>query len=61
MGYERYSRQILFSEIGEKGQRLLSNASVLILGCGALGTVSANHLVRATFCKRSRKGSNRGP
>ncbi|MBW2562610.1 MAG: ThiF family adenylyltransferase [Deltaproteobacteria bacterium] len=47
MGYERYSRQILFSEIGENGQRLLSKASVLILGCGALGTVSANHLVRA--------------
>ncbi len=47
MSYERYSRQMVLSEIGESGQRLLSKASVLILGCGALGTVSANHLVRA--------------
>ncbi|MFC0473527.1 ThiF family adenylyltransferase [Halalkalibacter kiskunsagensis] len=44
---ERYSRQVRFSPIGEKGQRLLSKKSVLIVGVGALGTVLANHLVRA--------------
>lgn len=47
MNRERYSRQIMFSEIGEKGQERLQNSSVLIVGCGALGTVSANHLTRA--------------
>lgn len=44
---ERYSRQIRFSPIGEKGQRELATKSVLIVGVGALGTVLANHLVRA--------------
>ncbi|ARK29385.1 ThiF family adenylyltransferase [Halalkalibacter krulwichiae] len=44
---ERYSRQIRFSPIGEKGQLRLSEKSVLIVGIGALGTVLANHLVRA--------------
>ena len=47
MSRDRYARQILFHEIGEKGQRLLAGAAVLIVGCGALGTVSANHLARA--------------
>ncbi|WP_332691056.1 ThiF family adenylyltransferase [Halalkalibacter lacteus] len=44
---ERYSRQVRFSPIGEKGQKSLSDKSVLIVGVGALGTVLANHLVRA--------------
>ena len=44
---ERYSRQVLFSGIGEEGQRNLSNGRVVIIGCGALGTVIANTLVRA--------------
>lgn len=45
--YERYSRQILFSEIGETGQRRLLESSAVIVGCGALGTALANLLVRA--------------
>ena len=45
--YERYSRQILFSKIGEQGQRRLLEASAVIVGCGALGTALANLLVRA--------------
>ena len=45
--FERYSRQIRFSPIGEKGQMELASKSVLIVGVGALGTVLANHLVRA--------------
>lgn len=44
---DRYSRQILFSEIGEEGQKKLLESTVVILGCGALGTVQANALVRA--------------
>jgi adenylyltransferase/sulfurtransferase len=43
----RYSRQILYAELGEIGQRNLLNSSVLLVGCGALGTVLANTLVRA--------------
>lgn len=44
---ERYSRQILFSPIGKKGQKKLQESSVLIVGAGALGTVISNQLVRA--------------
>ncbi|KMK75996.1 ThiF family adenylyltransferase [Alkalihalobacillus pseudalcaliphilus] len=45
--YERYSRQMLFPGIGERGQEKLLQARVLIVGVGALGTVLANHLVRS--------------
>lgn len=44
---ERYSRQIRFSEIGEAGQEKILAASAVLVGCGALGTVAANLLVRA--------------
>src|SRR5665213_3939437 len=44
---ERYSRQILFAEIGESGQERLRASSAVLVGCGALGTVAANLLVRA--------------
>src|SRR5919199_480600 len=44
---ERYSRQVLFPGIGEAGQARLAGARALLVGCGALGTVLANVLVRA--------------
>lgn len=44
---EKYSRQILFAEIGEAGQQNLLSSSAVLVGCGALGTVVANLLVRA--------------
>jgi adenylyltransferase/sulfurtransferase len=44
---ERYSRQIRFPELGEPGQRALLKSRVTLCGCGALGTVLANHLARA--------------
>src|ERR1700734_1396119 len=44
---EKYSRQILFGEIGEAGQERLLSGSAVLVGCGALGTVSANLLARA--------------
>src|SRR5262245_18380208 len=44
---ERYSRQIRFPGIGEDGQRRLLASHVTLCGCGALGTVLANALVRA--------------
>lgn len=44
---ERYSRQMKFAAIGEAGQQKLQQARVTLCGCGALGTVLANILVRA--------------
>jgi molybdopterin-synthase adenylyltransferase len=44
---ERYSRQILFPEIGERGQRRLLDSHAAIVGCGALGSLQAMALVRA--------------
>lgn len=44
---ERYSRQMRFYGIGEAGQRKLLASHVTLCGCGALGTVLANVLVRA--------------
>ena len=36
-----------FPSFGEAGQRALLNSRVALCGCGALGTVLANHLARA--------------
>ncbi|MBX6394916.1 MAG: ThiF family adenylyltransferase [Alicyclobacillaceae bacterium] len=46
-GLERYSRQILFSPIGHQGQEKLRASRVAVIGLGALGSVLANHMVRA--------------
>lgn len=43
----RYSRQMLFPGIGKEGQEKLKKKKVTIVGAGALGTVLANHMVRA--------------
>src|SRR5437667_8479305 len=43
---DRYSRQMRFPGIGEAGQRRLLASHVTLCGCGALGTVLANALVR---------------
>lgn len=44
---DRYSRQIMFPGIGEEGQAKLLSSSVVIIGCGALGSNIATFLVRA--------------
>jgi len=44
---ERYSRQILFGGIGERGQEALLAAHAVVVGCGALGTFHAAALARA--------------
>src|SRR3972149_3516144 len=44
---DRYIRQIRFQPLGEEGQRRLAASRALICGCGALGSVIANTLVRA--------------
>jgi adenylyltransferase/sulfurtransferase len=43
----RYSRQILFEPIGKEGQERLARAKTALIGCGGLGTVLADILVRA--------------
>jgi molybdopterin-synthase adenylyltransferase len=45
--WERYSRQILFSAIGEEGQRRLLESSAVVVGCGAIGASTAQLLARA--------------
>jgi molybdopterin/thiamine biosynthesis adenylyltransferase len=44
---DRYSRQILFAEIGERGQERLLASHAVIVGCGALGSMQALALARA--------------
>ena len=44
---DRYSRLTFFSPIGKQGHRQLRQASVLIVGAGALGGPNADMLVRA--------------
>ena len=44
---ERYSRQILFSPVGQVGQGKISTKHVLMIGAGALGSALSEMLVRA--------------
>jgi len=44
---ERYSRQILFREIGTEGQARLAASRVAIVGCGATGSALAALLARS--------------
>ena len=44
---DRYARQRLFAPFGGEGQKRLAAANVVLIGCGALGTHLAQHLVRA--------------
>jgi adenylyltransferase/sulfurtransferase len=43
----RYARQTLLPGFGIAGQAALARSRVAIVGCGATGTVLANHLARA--------------
>src|SRR5436190_6688005 len=43
----RYDRQARYAPLGEEGQRQLGKARALVCGCGALGSVMAETLVRA--------------
>jgi adenylyltransferase/sulfurtransferase len=43
----RYSRQILFPGIGERGQEALLRSHAAVVGCGALGSFHVSALARA--------------
>jgi len=47
MEKERYSRQIVFPKIGEKGQERLKQGKVAVLGLGAIGSPAAVYLASA--------------
>lgn len=47
VGTGRYSRQELFAGIGVEGQARIRQARVAVVGCGALGSVLAEMMVRA--------------
>ncbi len=47
----RYARQIILENIGKDGQNVLKNSHAAVVGCGALGTVIADHLTRAGIGK----------
>jgi len=44
---DRYARQTVLPQIGPEGQRKLGESSVLIVGCGALGSAQAELVARA--------------
>src|SRR5438552_6959580 len=44
---DRYHRQILLPQIGQAGQEKLARSHVLLIGCGAIGSIIADQLVRA--------------
>ena len=45
--HEKYSRQVLFSGIGEQGQARILASRAVVVGCGAIGAATANLLARA--------------
>jgi molybdopterin/thiamine biosynthesis adenylyltransferase len=42
---ERFARQICLKEVGERGQSVLSNAHIVIIGLGGLGCPASQYLV----------------
>jgi adenylyltransferase/sulfurtransferase len=44
---DRYARQVRYRPLGEEGQRRLAHGRAVVCGCGALGSMLANTLVRA--------------
>jgi molybdopterin/thiamine biosynthesis adenylyltransferase len=44
---DRYLRQMIYAPVGEAGQRRLQDSRVVLVGCGATGSVIATYLARA--------------
>ena len=48
---EKYSRQILIEKVGIKGQEKIKRSSIILIGCGGLGTSAAQYLAMAGIGK----------
>lgn len=46
MDFEKYRRQMIVTELGKKGQEILSNKHIVIIGGGGLGSNSSEIFVR---------------
>lgn len=55
----RYARQLLLPDLGPAGQARFARAQVVIVGCGALGSVAAELLARAGVGLREAGGELR--
>jgi len=42
----RYERQIIMDEIGQEGQEKLGKSTVVVIGCGGLGSPVLTYLTR---------------
>jgi len=51
MPQDRYSRQVILPQMGNEGQRRLSTAKALVVGCGGTGGAIAQFLARAGIGK----------
>ena len=51
MERNRYIRHILLDQIGENGQKKLSAAYIVLIGCGGLGSIAAPYLAGAGIGK----------
>ncbi|MCH8241608.1 MAG: ThiF family adenylyltransferase, partial [Planctomycetes bacterium] len=47
MSISRYHRQEILPEVGASGQARLVRSHAMVIGCGALGCVASEWLVRA--------------
>lgn len=53
---ERFGRQVILPDIGEAGQHSLAAATVVLVGCGALGSSTAMMLAAAGVGAKSQAG-----
>ena len=56
MTADRFSRQTILPEIGESGQRRLKESSVLVVGCGGLGSALLYCLCGMGICYEENAG-----
>ena len=45
----KYSRNIMLTDIGVEGQKLLKNSTVTIIGVGGLGCACSQYLVAVSY------------
>ena len=61
MNSERYSKQSFLPQLGENGQEILNDASVLVIGAGGLGTTLLYDLASSSTLKTTSGRSKSAP